>query len=113
VMRADIPFDFYVENQLLPAGEYQFKMGAVGQETASNVAIHTKEGMVVALLITKPECWAHAKAAQVIFNHYSGKYFLSSVESPGYKASLKKTEHEKELMSQPDTEEIALVLPLY
>lgn len=112
VMRGDIPFDFYVENELLPAGEYDFAMGVVGGETASSIAIRTKDGTVVAFLTTKSDSEAKAKAGQLSFNHYSGKYFLKSVECPGYKADLKTTMHEKELMVQPETEQIALVLPL-
>jgi hypothetical protein len=112
VMRGEIPFDFYVDNQLLPAGEYDFAMGVIGGETASNVAIRTKDGTVLAFLTTKPDSHGKATAGQVSFNHYSGKYFLSSVECPGYKADLRKSEHEKELRIQPETERIALVLPL-
>lgn len=112
VMRGEIPFDFYVDNQLLPSGEYDFAMGVIGGATASNVAVRTKDGTLVAFLTTKSDSEAHAKAGQVSFNHYNGKYFLSSVECPGYKANLRKTEHEKEMASQPGTEQIALVLPL-
>ena len=110
VMRGDVPFDFYVENQLLPAGEYDFAMGVIGNETASSVAVRTKDGSVVAFLTTKSDSEAKATAGQLKFNHYSGKYFLSSVECPGYKANLKTTTHEKEMMVQPDTEQIALAL---
>ncbi len=112
VMRGEIPFDFYVENQLLLAGEYDFAMGAVGGETASNVAIRTKDGTVLAFLTTKSDSEAKATSGQVSFNHYNGKYFLSSIECPGYKANLRKTELEKEMANQPETEQIALVLPL-
>ena len=110
VMRGDVPFDFYVENQLLPAGEYDFAMGVIGGETASSVAVRTKDGSVVAFLTTKSDSEAKAKEGQLRFNHYNGKYFLSSVECPGYKANLKTTDHEKELMVHVDTEQIALVL---
>ena len=112
VMRGEIPFDFYVENQLLPAGEYDFAMGVIGGETASNVAVRTTDGTVLAFLTTRSDSEAMATSGQVSFNHYSGKYFLSSVECPGYKANLRKTEHEKEMVNQPETEQIALVLPL-
>ena len=112
VMRGDVPFDFYVENQLLPAGEYDFAMGVIGGETASSVAVRTRDGSVVAFLTTKSDSVAKAANGQLVFNHYNGKYFLSSVECPGYKANLRKTEHEKEMVNQPETEQIALVLPL-
>ena len=110
VMRGDVPFDFYVENQLLPAGEYHFEMGAIGGETASSVAIRTKDGTVVAFLTTKPDSEAKAKTGQLSFRRYSGKYFLSTVECPGYKANMRKTEHEKELMVGSDEEQIAMLL---
>ncbi len=112
VLRGDVPFDFYVENQLLPAGEYHFEMGSIGGATASNVAIRAKDGMVAAFVATKPGLNGSTISAQLSFNHYRGKYFLSSVECPGYKANLRKTKHEKEMMIQPETERIALILPL-
>jgi hypothetical protein len=112
VLRGDVPFDFYVENQMLPAGEYHFEMGSIGGATASTVTVRSRDGMVVAFVTTRPGSNGNTIAGQLSFNHYSGKYFLSSVECPGYKADLRTTKHEKELMNQPETEQIALILPL-
>ncbi len=112
VLRGDVPFDFYVENRMLPAGEYHFEMGSIGGATASNIIVRTKDGMIVAFVSTRAGSNVNTIAAQLSFNHYSGKYFLSSVECPGYKANLKTTKHEEELMNRSGTEQIALVLPL-
>ena len=111
VVRGEVPFDFFVENQLLPAGEYHFEMGSTGGATTSTVTIRTKEGSVVAFATTKPGNRL-TNASQLSFNHYNGKYFLSSVESVGYKASLRTTRHERELMSLLGSTQAALILPL-
>ena len=110
VVRGEVPFDFFVENQLLPAGEYHFEMGSTGGATTSTVTIRTKEGTVVAFAATKSGNRL-TNASQLTFNQYSGKYFLSSVESVGYKASLRTTSHERELMSLPGSTQAALIFP--
>lgn len=110
VVRGKVPFDFFVENQLLPAGEYHFEMGATGGATTSTVTICTKEGSVVAFATTRPGNRL-TNASQLTFNHYSGKYFLSGVESVGHKASLRTTSHERELMSLLGSTQVALILP--
>jgi hypothetical protein len=91
VLRGEVPFDFYVENQMLPAGEYHFEMGRTGEATASSITVRAKDGTVVAFVTTRPGVREDMAPSQLSFNGYEGKYFLSSVECPGYKANLRKT----------------------
>ena len=91
VLRGEIPFDFHVGNQLVPAGEYYFEMGRVGDATTSSVTVATKDGETVALMLTRDGVRKENAPSKVSFYIYEGEYFLSSVECPGYKADLKKT----------------------
>ena len=112
MLRGDIPFDFYVGSQMLPAGEYHFEMGSTGGATTSTVTVRAKDGMVVAFVATRAGFSKDMAASQLNFHAYGGKYFLSSIQYPGYKSDLRTTRHEKELMNQPETEQIALILPI-
>jgi hypothetical protein len=110
VTRGEVPFAFYVDNQLLPAGEYDFEMGSTGGATTSSVAVRTKDGSVLAFVATRPGSVGSTIANQLIFNRYNGRYFLSSVECSGHKASLKASKQEREMMSQLVTDYVALAL---
>lgn len=104
VLRGEIPFDFHVGNQMVPAGEYYFEMGRVGDATTSSVTLTTKDGKAVALIPTRAGFRKDNAPSQVSFYIYRGEYFLSSVECPGYKADLKKTQPVRDL----DTVQFAL-----
>ena len=89
VMEGEVPFDFYVGNELLPAGEYHFEMGRVGDATTDSITVLTTEGKVVALVTTRPGTQKDKSSSQLSFSSHNGVHFLKSVECPGYKANLK------------------------
>jgi hypothetical protein len=95
-----VPFDFYVDGELLPAGEYVFNMGPVGPVTASSIVIRSKDGAERRLLVTMPDVNENTGNASLKFRQYGDKYFLSSVAIRSYKANLKTTTLEKELKAQ-------------
>jgi hypothetical protein len=100
-LNAAVPFAFYVENQLLPAGEYKFEMGAIGiGASASSVIVRAKDGTGIRILITMADTDENAFSNHLRFNRYGDKYFLSSVAIRSYKANLKSTKLEQELRSQ-------------
>ena len=108
VLRGEIPFDFYVGDQMLPAGEYQFEMGRVTEATTSSVTVRSKDGKVLAFVPTRPGVSNGTTSNQIIFNSSGGNYVLASVESPGYKANLKKTKP----VDQSGKIQLVRVLPL-
>lgn len=91
VMEGEVPFDFYVGDQLVPAGEYHFEMGRVADATTDSVTVLTAEGKVVALATTRPGIQKDASPSQLSFSSQNGVHYLKSVECPGYKADLKST----------------------
>ena len=100
-LRIDVPFAFYVEDQLLPAGEYRFEMGAVGiGNTASSVVVRTMNGTGIRLLVTMGDTNENKSLDRLHFNQYGDKFFLSSVAIHNYKANLKSTKLERELRTQ-------------
>ena len=94
-MRVDIPFEFHLMDNVMPAGQY------IVDTAANNV-----------LSLDCRACRSHAVAAasgiggganlsteaRLVFNKYGDSYFLSEVWTPGYSLgeglSRSKTEHE-------------------
>lgn len=107
VLRGEVPFDFYVENQMLPAGEYIFEMGRVGDATTSSITVRAKDGKVVTLVSTRPGTRRNTTPSQLVFNTYEGSFHLASVECPGYKADLRSSES----THQVEVVQFALILP--
>ena len=108
VLNGEIPFDFYVGNQMLPAGEYHFEMGRFTEATTSSITVRSKDGKVLAFVTTRPGVSDGRTSNQIIFNSSDGNYVLASVECPGYKANLKKTKP----VDQSGKIQIVRVLPL-
>ncbi len=102
LMRVDVPFDFYLGDQLLPAGEYQVKMDSSYGATASFVIVRSTDGRGIGMLTTQSGDNADRATSQLRFNRYGKKCFLSGVSIDGRKATLKVYKLEKELMSQID-----------
>ena len=103
VLKGKIPFDFYIGNQLLEAGEYNFEMGRIGDSTTSCITVRAKNGMVVAFATSRSGVRDGRVPSQLSFKSEDGKYFLVSVESVGYKAELRKTK----VTHQPVTAQMA------
>jgi len=98
VMRVHVPFEFYVEDQLLPAGEYRFEMGAFGLgPTASSVVIRKEDGTGVRFVTTRGDSGAGAHTSYLEFRRYGEQNFLSSVAVAGFTASVRSAKLEREL----------------
>ena len=100
VMRVSVPFDFYIEDQLLPAGEYHFQMGSGYNATASSVIVRSSAGNGIRMLTTWPGVDKNTGTNHLRFNQYGEKYFLSGVTIRGYEATVNLFKLEKELRSQ-------------
>jgi hypothetical protein len=78
-IRANIPFDFSVGDQKLPAGEYS--IGRENQQTGDTfVRISSIDGRANAMLSTIPVETLHAKDnGTLVFHQYGNQYFLFQV----------------------------------
>ena len=98
-LRANVPFAFYVDNTLLPSGEYWFEMRALTLSAASSSAVFVRnqEGTVAAWVRSMPGAGTgRLNPDQVHFNRYGSKYFLSRVESSEFQANLIASPAERE-----------------
>jgi hypothetical protein len=75
-VQANVPFDFTVANQVLPAGTYRIEMESVGLIKIKN---HNKPISVFTLV--NPDGASSKNGGKLIFHKYGGQYFLSEVLS--------------------------------
>ena len=79
-VKANVPFDFVVGDQVMPAGEYIVgPAGSLGQA----IAIRSENGTDTAL--TMPcSLSAPSKDSKLVFHAVAGRYFLSQIWVEGY-----------------------------
>jgi hypothetical protein len=99
-MRVSVPFEFYLEDQLLPAGDYRFEMGSGSFPAASVVTVRDIDGRGIRIVLTRSESGSGTDSSYLKFNQYGQRYFLSRVSIGDHKASVKMNTLEKELRSQ-------------
>ncbi len=74
-----IPFDFVVENQTLPAGEYNIQPSVGGR-----VLLRSHDGAAATTVLTMPVKSQQASSeTKLVFKRYGDQYFLSQVWSQG------------------------------
>jgi len=100
-IRANVPFEFYVGTEVLPAGAYQFEMRSLarGSASASTVIVSNADGRVLALRMSVPGS-ANPETAQLHFLRYGTTCFLTRVEGLGLQADLIKSPVESKLIAQ-------------
>ncbi|HYL39612.1 MAG TPA: hypothetical protein VEV17_27085 [Bryobacteraceae bacterium] len=96
-LTADVPFQFMLGNQTLPAGTYQ-----VDQSASSHVVtVHSAGGQAVVIGInTTSVC--DQKVSQLVFHRYGNRYFLAQIwtrdSASGWQ--IARTSLERELAAQ-------------
>ena len=77
-LKANIPFDFQLGKQSMPAGEYRIYF------KSQTLTMKCEDGRHNAIVLTIPESRATTKAqGSLKFNRYGDSYFFSSVWLPG------------------------------
>jgi len=81
-VKANIPFDFVVGNQVLPAGEYLVTAQGSGNQA---ILIRSTDHKSAAMTITFSCASASpSKDSKLVFHALGGRYFLSQVWAQGY-----------------------------
>jgi len=102
-LHVNVPFDFYVGKDLLPAGEYKFEMGAITPFSgkSSSILVRSQDGTPVTGIFTMPGSDPRSFTDDHLhFNRYGSNYFLAKVECLEFQADLRPTAIEKELRAQ-------------
>lgn len=77
-LKMKVPFDFYVGNEKLPAGEYSVKRLGINSFSIRKMDGETTIIAVTSLMLGTPN---ESKVEKVIFNNYGEEYFLSEIWS--------------------------------
>lgn len=85
-----VPFDFYVQNQKLPAGDYLIE--SVWRESNSSpLVIRQKKGKVKMLFTANRLSFENDRKSFIstlTFNHYGGEYILAEIRNPSEELGL-------------------------
>ena len=74
IVRVNVPFDFTVGKQLLPAGTYTIKA-----ESSGLIAIRNHDKPLAVLTIADQDGARSPKGGKVLFHKYGDQYFLSEI----------------------------------
>jgi len=96
-VKANIPFDFVVGNQVLPAGEYLVTAQGSANEA---ILIRSTDSKSAAMTATLSCTSANpSKDTKLVFHTVGGRYFLSQIWTQGYSQGreLRKSSAEVEM----------------
>jgi hypothetical protein len=81
-MKVTVPFNFVVENERIPAGNYTIERIANGR-----LRIHTKDGQFsTTFLVIPTQGRTTSEEARLVFRRYGSEYFLAKIWTPGQEA---------------------------
>jgi len=103
------PFEFNVEQQKLPAGEYRILV------QDGWVQIQSRKGESKAHILTLPvrrKNGSQTEVAQVVFHTYGTRYFLSEVWVAGKQAGRQALESKEEQSLAKEKKMLAVVTPI-
>ena len=107
-LQANIPFDFQVGNNVLPAGEYRL------EPMNSTLLIRSTENSKHALMILVRNCTGRKEQdkSKLVFHRYGSNYFLSKIWVAGETAGseVPTGNREKEIAKSGAATEVALLL---
>jgi hypothetical protein len=88
-MKFNVPFDFTVGQQTMPAGEYVVTL--LGRDSNSPIIlIKSGDGRASRILqMTPVEARRARESATLVFNRHGGRHFLAQVWTPAERAGLK------------------------
>jgi hypothetical protein len=94
----DVPFDFAVKGETLPAGEYVVSRATSADKTG--LIMQRRDGKANAIVLTIPiQSRKNQQQSRLVFNRYGEQYFLSQVWTSGDSQGreLFKTKRERSL----------------
>ena len=78
-IKVTVPFNFVVENDRMPAGDYTIQRVATGRLRIESNDRHT----AASFLAIPKQGKVTAEKAHFIFHRYGGEYFLATIWTPG------------------------------
>ncbi|HEY7098773.1 MAG TPA: hypothetical protein VH437_18745 [Terriglobales bacterium] len=108
-LRANVPFDFIVNQKVMPKGEYIVKSaGALGTQA---ISITAADASAQSMLISHScESKQAADQPKLVFHRYGDSYFLSQVWNDGDTSGLEfaKSRRESELAKRSSANDVSI-----
>ncbi len=82
-MKVTVPFEFMVENDRMPAGEYTIEKVANGRLRIWSNDGRNREHRTATFLAIPKQGYVTAEKAHFIFHRYGTEYFLATIWTPG------------------------------
>ena len=97
-LRADIPFEFHVGDIVMPAGQYDVNLPAIGGPDRLYLTCYKCRATTSAATLKIGDLDAHTVKGRLKFNRYGDTYFLSEAWSrySGVGSVLQKSKTERE-----------------
>ena len=111
-LKSNIPFSFYVQSKLMPAGAYTITELNPG---SGMMEIRSADGKSAAMFLTIEKQEKDIRTpSELIFHKYGDKVFLSEIVEQGEidGAQVVKSKMEKRLEKSAQDKEVAIALPL-
>jgi hypothetical protein len=111
-VKSDVPFNFIVNKQTLPAGEYSIQsMDQAGRTLSIRDADGKPVSMVQSLRCEKLDA---AKSTKLVFHRYGDQYFLAQIWIAGRAAGheLPKSHQENEVALNTASENVVITASL-
>lgn len=104
-VKVQVPFEFHIAKQTLPAGEYL--LWTVRDE----LFLRTSDGKTVAMVQSNRTVHDGGKSGKVVFNCYERRCFLSQLWTPDPDQSrqIPRSKSEMELAKREDAQQFALL----
>jgi hypothetical protein len=109
-LTVNIPFDFFVGDRSMPAGEYAIETGGLSDQV---LFLRNAQGQPGVLFLTYPtETKGKGHADELVFKRYNDRYFLSSIwtaDDP-IGQELYMSRHERELSASAERPVLRVLL---
>jgi hypothetical protein len=110
-IRAVVPFDFFVGNQLLPAGSYKFI-----RQSDDLILIGNRDQNIAVLTPSYSDSSSRVNESDLVFNKYGDRYFLNGIHCTSIAVNVeiptsgleKRTQHQLAQISSASRTFVAL-----
>jgi len=99
---ANIPFDFFIGDKAMPAGDYIIETGGLINQVMLLRSVQDKTGVFLQTHSTETRGKGHAN--ELVFKRYNTQYFLSSIWTAANLIGqvLSVSRHERELLARAE-----------
>jgi len=112
--KAQIPFDFTVEERSYEAGDYKIRVKSPNYLATFLAVSNAKGEELQVIAVMRNGDWSKKDGAYLVFNHNGDQYVLKQITAPGFGFSLPKSKTDITVLykegPQPTSDTVSIVL---